>query len=116
MLNGKVNTYITNLINTGALSGADALTIAAASSSTGLNSLQSISSLPPEVQTAVRDAFRISSKWCFLSLVPWSVLSVIATLFLSNIRDRAGKSGGNAEITEKDNTVHVEGPKSDSAA
>ena len=39
------------------------------------------------MQQVVRDAFRNGVKWCFISLVPWTGLSLIGCLFLSNIID-----------------------------
>ena len=46
-----------------------------------------INQLPPEVQQIVRDAFRNGVRWCFISLIPWTALALIGTLFLSNIVD-----------------------------
>ncbi|TFK90574.1 MFS general substrate transporter [Polyporus arcularius HHB13444] len=86
VLNAKVNSIITSMITSGSLSAADAGLLANGLTS-GISSLQSIDSLPPDVQTAVKNAFQQGSRWSFISLVPWAGLSVFATLFLSNIRD-----------------------------
>ncbi|RDX55001.1 MFS general substrate transporter [Lentinus brumalis] len=86
VLNAKVNSIITSMITSGSLSAADASLLANGLTS-GISSLQSIDSLPPDVQTAVKNAFQQGSRWSFISLVPWAGLSVFATLFLSNIRD-----------------------------
>lgn len=107
VLNGKVNSYLTNLINSGGLNGVDPSTVSAASSGS-LSSLQSISALPPEAQDAVREAFKIGSRWCFISLVPWSGVAVIATLFLSNIKDRAGQTHDKPAPEEKNDVVQLD--------
>ncbi|OBZ65161.1 hypothetical protein A0H81_14819 [Grifola frondosa] len=39
---------------------------------TWITSIQSISALPPEVQSLVPEAFRDGSRWSFISLIPWS--------------------------------------------
>lgn len=81
-----MNSIIKNLVTSGSLSAADA-GVLANGLATGLSSLQSIESLPPDVQTIVRDAFQQGSRWSFISLVPWAALSVLLTRFLSDIRD-----------------------------
>ncbi|OBZ67215.1 putative MFS-type transporter YusP [Grifola frondosa] len=86
VLNAKVNSYITSLVNSGMLDPADAASLATGLA-TGITSIQGISALPPEVQSLVRDAFRDGSRWSFISLIPWSGVAFIGTLFLSNIRD-----------------------------
>ncbi|CAL1706889.1 unnamed protein product [Somion occarium] len=88
VLNGKVNHYITRLVTSGVISGAAAQAIASASSSSDLSSIQSISSLPPDIQEFVRDAFRDGSRWSIISLVPWAAVATISSLFLSRIQDR----------------------------
>ncbi|KAI0070022.1 MFS general substrate transporter [Panus rudis PR-1116 ss-1] len=100
VLNGKVTHYINELVRSGAISGAAAQAFAGATAS-GLSSTQSIQSLPPEIQTLVKDAFREATRWCFISLIPWSGLSFIGTLFLSSIQDRARKrvTGVNLDST-----------------
>lgn len=87
MLNGKVNSYITDLIRSGALSGSDAAAIASMSSSSSLSSLSNINGLPADVQSVVREAFRQGSRFAFISLVPWAALAAVAALFLTNIRE-----------------------------
>lgn len=61
----------------------------------GLSSLSTIDSLPPAVQTAIRDAYQQGSRWSFISLIPWAALAFIVTLFLSKIpdTDREGVQG-----------------------
>ncbi|CDO74451.1 hypothetical protein BN946_scf184979.g6 [Trametes cinnabarina] len=86
VLNGKVNTSILALVRSGTLSRSDAHELAQGLAA-GISSLQSISALPPEIQTAVKDAFRNGTRWSFISLLPWAGLSFVLTLFLSNIRD-----------------------------
>lgn len=86
MLNAKVNNSILALVRSGTLDAADAAALASGLGA-GVSSLQDISTLPEVVQGAVKDAFRNGSRWAFLSLLPWTALGMIATLFLSNIRD-----------------------------
>lgn len=87
MLNGKVNSYISGLIRSGALTGAEGAAIASASSSSSLSSLDDINALPSDIQDAVREAFRQGSRDAFISLIPWCALAFIGALFLSKIKD-----------------------------
>lgn len=87
MLNSKVNSYIVAQVRNGAISGADAQAIAAASTSSGLTSLESINALPGPIQAIVRDAFRQGSRFAFISLIPWCALAFIASLFLGKITE-----------------------------
>ncbi|EIW63415.1 MFS general substrate transporter [Trametes versicolor FP-101664 SS1] len=86
VLNAKVNSSILTLVRSGTLDAADAAALASGLGA-GVSSLQDISGLPEVVQSAVKDAFRNGSRWAFLSLLPWAALGMVATLFLSNIRD-----------------------------
>lgn len=52
-----------------------------------MDSLDGINSLPSDVQTVVRDAYRQGSRFAFISLIPWCGLAAIASLFLSKIHD-----------------------------
>ncbi|PSR81138.1 hypothetical protein PHLCEN_2v6473 [Hermanssonia centrifuga] len=88
VLNGKVNSYITEFIRSGAISSSDAAALSSASSSSSLSSLNGISSLPPDIQAVVREAFRQGTRYAFISLIPWCALAAILSLFLSKIRDR----------------------------
>lgn len=88
VLNGKVNNYITEFIRSGAISSSDAAALSSASSSSSLSSLNGISSLPPDIQAVVREAFRQGTRYAFISLIPWCALAAISSLFLSKIRDR----------------------------
>jgi uncharacterized membrane protein len=84
VLNSKVRSYIISQVVSGALPPE---ALAALSVTSGLSSLQNIQSLPSNVQVVVRTAFRIGTRWCFISLIPWVGLSAIITCFLSNIAD-----------------------------
>jgi len=53
----------------------------------GLDSIQAISALPQALAQHVRDAFRMGVRWAFISLIPWTGLTFISVLFLTNIRD-----------------------------
>ncbi|KAI0630259.1 MFS general substrate transporter [Trametes polyzona] len=86
VLNAKVNARILDLVSSGTLPPEDARALSSGLSA-GLSSLSSIDTLPAEVQSAVKDAFRIGSRWAFVSLLPWAALGVLCTFFLSNIRD-----------------------------
>lgn len=109
MLNGKVTSYLRDLIESGVLSAQDAAAIAQASS-TGLDSLSSINSLPDNIQTAVRDAFRQGSRYAFISLIPWAGLALLTSLFLSKIPD----SDREPQVAEL--TYEMSEPKDDEAA
>ena len=74
------------MVASGSLSAEDAGVLANGLSD-GLSSLQDIDALPTDVQVAVKNAFQQGSRWSFISLIPWAGVAVIATLFLSNIRD-----------------------------
>ncbi|KAI0819975.1 MFS general substrate transporter [Trametes gibbosa] len=86
VLNAKVTHSIRALVASGTLPPADAQALASGLSA-GLSSLQGIDTLPPDVQSAVKDAFRAGSRWAFISLLPWAGLAVLGSLFLTNIRD-----------------------------
>ncbi|CCM03053.1 uncharacterized protein FIBRA_05172 [Fibroporia radiculosa] len=85
VLNAKVKSYLGDLIASGTISGTYAGQLA--QPATSLTSLQSIDGLPIELQLYVREAFRVGTRWAFISLVPWAALACIGTLFLSKIRD-----------------------------
>ena len=86
MLNGKVTSYITSLVSSGRLSPEAASSLADGVSE-GISSVQSIDSLPPEVQALVKDAFQQGTRWAMISLIPWAGLSFLTTIWLSSIRD-----------------------------
>jgi hypothetical protein len=50
-------------------------------------SIQTIDTLPQDVQEAIRNAYRNGTRWAFISLIPWCGLAVFLTLFLSKIPD-----------------------------
>ncbi|KAH9950575.1 MFS general substrate transporter [Amylocystis lapponica] len=109
VLNAKVRSYLLDLASSGLISPSEASALSQAASSSAA-SLQSINTLPPEVQTLVRDAFRSGSRWCFISLIPWTGISVILTLFLSNIRD-TDREAREARQDEETREVHKEETK-----
>ena len=49
----------------------------------------------------VRDAFRKAVTWCFISLIPWSGVSFILNLFLSNIEDTDRRDDTTAALPEE---------------
>ncbi|KAI0342108.1 MFS general substrate transporter [Trametopsis cervina] len=97
VLNGKVNSYIANLVHTGALSAADAESLSL--SSAALSSVNGLNSLPPATQQFVRDAFREGSRYAFISLIPWCALAFLLTLLLKRIPD--GDAGRMTEVGTK---------------
>ncbi|TDL15810.1 MFS general substrate transporter [Rickenella mellea] len=100
IMNSKVQSQLTSL---GASSSS-----AAHLSATSLASLQQIDTLPPEIRTVIKEAFRNGVRWSFISLIPWCALSFFACLFLSNIPDtdrtteKEKERGGNGGVEKKD--------------
>lgn len=86
-MNGKVSSYIGDLLKSGTLTAAQAQAISLASASSSTSSLDGIDALPNELQVIVKDAFRQGSRYAFISLIPWVGLSFIVSLLMSNIRD-----------------------------
>lgn len=87
VMNAKVNPYIARQIQSGTISGSDLNALEALYNSGGLDSIQSLEGLPPVVQQIIRDAFRNGVRWSFISLIPWTALAVVLSLFLSKIPD-----------------------------
>jgi hypothetical protein len=87
LLSAKVKAGIISLINSGAIPPSELNELGKAFNHGGLNSLHEIEALPPHLRELIRETFRKAVRWCFISLIPWSVLSFILTLFLSNIED-----------------------------
>ncbi|KAI6041573.1 MFS general substrate transporter [Pisolithus marmoratus] len=87
IMNGKVDSYISNAISNGTISGADLAALLDLYESGGLSSIQNLDGLPSDVQTVIRDAFRNAVRWSFVSLIPWAGLATISSLFLSKIED-----------------------------
>ncbi|KAI0769721.1 major facilitator superfamily domain-containing protein [Trametes elegans] len=109
VLNAKVNARLLALVRAGTLPSADAGALARGLAA-GLSSVQDLGALPPAAQAAVRDAFRAGSRWCFVSLIPWAALALLASLFLSDIRDsdreaREGTGGARAERDATDGSL-----------
>ncbi|KAF9227389.1 MFS general substrate transporter [Gyrodon lividus] len=88
VLNSKVNEYLKYQVASGSLTGPAADALGSNNANQLVDSLQSMSNLPPAVQTAIRDAYRYGVQWSFISLVPWAGLSFFALLFLSKITDQ----------------------------
>jgi hypothetical protein len=87
LLSAKVKAGIVTLINSGAIPPSELIELGKAFNHGGLDSLQGIETLSPHLRELIRETFRKAVRWCFISLIPWSVLSFILTLFLSNIED-----------------------------
>ncbi|PCH34793.1 hypothetical protein WOLCODRAFT_165820 [Wolfiporia cocos MD-104 SS10] len=94
VLDAKVRQYVTSAVESGAIPDSAAI----ASSLASLGSLQNINSLPPAVQTIVRDAYRDGTRWAFISLIPWAALGFLGTLCLSNIKDSDAAPSDKEEI------------------
>ncbi|THU95646.1 MFS general substrate transporter [Dendrothele bispora CBS 962.96] len=111
VLNARVGKYIQNAVASGTISGSDLEDLASASvHSGGLTSLQSISDLPPGLQTVIRDAFREGTRWSFISLIPWAAVVFFLTLGLSNIPDTDGKQ---LDTPSQEDPVELNGLSSD---
>lgn len=80
VLNAKVRSFFESLTPS-QLAGLEGVSL----SPEGLSSIQSISDLPPNIQVLVKDAYRNGVKWCFISLIPWTGLAFIGTLFLTKL-------------------------------
>ncbi|EJF62733.1 MFS general substrate transporter [Dichomitus squalens LYAD-421 SS1] len=107
VLNGKVTHSLHALAHSGMLSPSDTALLQNGLSS-GISSLQSIGSLPPDVQQLVKGAFQQGTRWAFISLVPWSGLALVLTLFLSKIGDpdREGRVAAKVVVQEKEAASH----------
>lgn len=111
-MNAKVNSYVTEQIQSGTISGSDLDILAALYSSGGLTSIQSLDGLPPTVQQVIRDAFKTAVRWSFISLIPWTGLAVILFLFLSKIPDpdaRQSHHDKEMKLSEEDETRKLSG-------
>ncbi|KAH9858829.1 MFS general substrate transporter [Lenzites betulinus] len=109
VLNAKVTHSIRALVASGTLDPTDAAALASGLSA-GLSSIEGIDTLPPAVQTAVKDAFREGSRWAFLSLLPWAALAVVLSLFLTNIRDTDREAAEAAKAARAAGTGTVVAP------
>ncbi|KIJ18729.1 hypothetical protein PAXINDRAFT_129099, partial [Paxillus involutus ATCC 200175] len=85
VLDSKVDEYLKDQVASGALTGPDAAALGSTNANQLVDSIQDLSNLSPEVQTAIRDAYRYGVQWSFISLLPWACLSFFVLLFLSKI-------------------------------
>jgi hypothetical protein len=85
VLDNRVRSYIVSAIVSGAISPSEIVSL----TSSALRSLDSINSLPPAVAQVVKEGFREGVRWAFISLIPWSGVSTILTIFLSKIDESA---------------------------
>ncbi|KAH7929259.1 MFS general substrate transporter [Leucogyrophana mollusca] len=85
IMNAKVNAYVAAQISAGALSSSDLATLSQLFESGGLTSLKILGKLPAAVQEVIRGAYDYAIRWSFISLVPWTGVAVLLTLFLSRI-------------------------------
>ncbi|KDQ08492.1 hypothetical protein BOTBODRAFT_138939 [Botryobasidium botryosum FD-172 SS1] len=100
VLNSKVTSYIHNLAASGTLSPAIVSQLSLAGGS--LDSVNTISSLSPDILVYVRDAFQYAVRWAFISLIPWCGISFFLVLFLSKIPDTdVAREGDRDAIVEK---------------
>ncbi|KZT21059.1 MFS general substrate transporter [Neolentinus lepideus HHB14362 ss-1] len=89
LMNAKVSAHITSAINSGAFSDVDV----GSWSSSGLSSLQGIDALPEDVQSIVRTAFTIGTRYSFISLVPWAGLAFVTAMFLRHVPNLGRQEG-----------------------
>ncbi|KAF8839271.1 MFS general substrate transporter [Paxillus ammoniavirescens] len=111
VMNAKVNTYISNQISSGALSGSDLAALVALFNSGGLTSVTSLDGLPTGLQTVIRDAFRNAVRWSFISLIPWLGLAAVLSVFLSKIPDSDldAERAANSRSTDVEMTPQTRG-------
>lgn len=71
------------------------------------NFIQSVSALPPNVQTSIRDAAKKGIVWAFIAILPCMWLCVSAAAFLGNVRitrnrktDDQGRTDFSENVTE----------------
>jgi hypothetical protein len=107
-MSGKVSSDLRKLYTSGALSDSDAAALASLAASGGLSSIQGLDSLPSEVQTLVRNAFRDGVRWSFLSMVPWAAIAFVLSLWLSDIHDTDKPKAGVSETAEGTGDGEVE--------
>ncbi|KIJ61324.1 hypothetical protein HYDPIDRAFT_116087 [Hydnomerulius pinastri MD-312] len=88
VLSAKVDSYLKDQVRSGALTGPDAAALSSANANQLVDSVQTLQSLPPDVQAAIRDAYRYGVQWSFISLIPWAAVSFLVLLFLSKITDQ----------------------------
>lgn len=79
-------------------------------SSSGMSSsnfIQSISTLPPDVQAAIRSTARRAIVWAFIAILPFMWLCVVAAAFLGSVRitrkrktDEQGRTDFSENVTE----------------
>ncbi|KAF9270743.1 MFS general substrate transporter [Marasmius fiardii PR-910] len=98
VLNARVRVFISRAI----VDGRIPLDVAAGLSefSGTMGSIQGIQMLPPSAQDIIKEAFRDGVRWCFISLVPWTAVAFILTLFLSNIPDQRAGTEEDSSVTD----------------
>jgi hypothetical protein len=85
VLSSKVSSFLISASQSGVLPPSSIAALSNANSN--LMSIQTIDTLPQDVQEAIRNAYRNGTRWAFISLIPWCGLAVFLTLFLSKIPD-----------------------------
>ena len=90
-------TIVSSVVNN-KLSTALAVYFPSGLSSSAINSLDSIQSLPPSLLTLVQNAFSDAVRWAYIALLPFASLATIGALFLREVhierssRDRATRT------------------------
>ncbi|KAI0630258.1 MFS general substrate transporter [Trametes polyzona] len=94
VLNAKVRAHILEVVQSDIRNGfeSDGLPVLIDGLTTGLRSLSKIDTLPGEAKHAVIEAFQVGTRFAFISIIPWAGLSVLLTLFLTNVRDTPRES------------------------
>lgn len=86
----------------------------ASSGMSSSNFIQSISSLPPEAQAAIRNAAKKGIVWAFIAILPCMWLCVVAAAFLGNVRitrkrktDEQGRTDFSENVTDSSFLLRV---------
>jgi hypothetical protein len=85
-MNAKVRSSVVALVASGRI---DPSQFPSSKGAEAIASLDQIKNLPEPIAEAIRDAFRNGTRWAFISLIPWAVLTFTMTLFLSKIKEDA---------------------------
>ncbi|KAH7929260.1 MFS general substrate transporter [Leucogyrophana mollusca] len=85
VMNYKVDKFIAGQLQDSTLSSSDLAILTQLSQNGGLTSVLTLGTLSSAVQEIIRGAYAYAIRWSFISLIPWTGVLVIASLFLSRI-------------------------------
>ncbi|KAH7911456.1 major facilitator superfamily domain-containing protein [Hygrophoropsis aurantiaca] len=104
VMNDKVVAFVNDEIATGKITGSDLAALTEVSQNGGLTSVTTIASLPAVVQEIIRGAYADGIRWSFISLIPYTAVFIVASLFLSRVSMRpppAQAPEDNVELTRR---------------